>query len=80
MKVHEYIEWLKTIEDQDADVLVVEHRSGSSYYEQGGYVIETLFDHTKHAEYVDMRGNKLVPSGAPYENKRTLLIGSINSC
>jgi hypothetical protein len=41
MKVQELIEWLKDF-DQNADVMVVEHSYGGSYYDQGGtaYVVE----------------------------------------
>ena len=79
MKVRELIEWLKAFEDQDADVFVVEHESGRGYYDQGGNACETEFDPEQHAEYTDMRGNPHVPSGAPYENKRSLLLGAIRS-
>lgn len=78
MKVKELIDWLKTVEDKDADVLIVEHYCGTNVYEQGGYAHEVIFNPNKHSEYTDMRGNKFVPSGAPYENKRTLLLGAIN--
>jgi hypothetical protein len=36
MKVSEFIEWLKT-QDQDATVEVVVHESGTGYYDQGGW-------------------------------------------
>ena len=79
MKVREMIEWLKTVEDQDADVLIVSHTRGTGYYDQGGNAEEAEFDPVLHSEYVDMRGNPHVPNGASYENKRTLLLGEINA-
>ena len=79
MKVREMIEWLKTVEDQDADVLIVSHTSGTGYYDQGGNAVEAEFDPMLHTEYVDRRGNPHVPKGASYENKRTLLLGEINA-
>ena len=57
MKVREMIEWLKTVEDQDADVLIVSHTSGTGYYDPGGNAEEAEFDPVLHTEYVDMRGN-----------------------
>jgi len=78
MKVKELIEWLKAFEDQDADVLIVEHKSGRGHYEQGGTASEQAFDPDQHAEYTDMRGNQFVTPGASYENKRTILLGGIN--
>lgn len=63
MKVREMIEWLKTVEDQDADGLIVSHTSGTGYYDQGGNAMEAEFDPVLHTEYVDMRGNPHVPMG-----------------
>ena len=54
MKVREMIEWLKTVEDQDADVLIVSHAGGTGYYDQGGNAMEAEFDPVLHTEYVDM--------------------------
>lgn len=79
MKVKDLIEWLKGFEDQDADVLIIEHEAEGGYYSQGGIAHEAPFDPEKHAEYTDMRGNKFVPPGATYENKRTLLLGAMNT-
>lgn len=79
MKVRELIEWLSAFEDQDAEILVVEHTSGTGYYDQGGNACTAVFEPTQHAEYTDMRGNPYVPPGASYENSRTLLLGAINA-
>lgn len=70
MKVQELIEWLKDF-DQNAEVMVVEHFSEGSYYEQGGTAYIVPFDpevtrefefnpykHGKTWEYeVDTKGN-----------------------
>jgi len=76
MKVKELIAWLESFEDQDADVLIVEHHSGRGYYDQGGNAYEKEFDPTKHTEYTDFRGNQFVHPGSPWENQRTLLLGA----
>jgi hypothetical protein len=78
VKVRELIKWLQAFEDQDADVAVVEHSSGSNVYEQGGSVVQAEFDPAVHVEYSDMRGNQFVPPSAPYADKRTLLLGAFN--
>lgn len=68
MKVSEFIEWLKT-QDQEAIVEVVVHRSGSGYYDQGGnatteeFTSELQFsEHSpqygKHFEYNDHWKNR----------------------
>lgn len=79
MKVRELIEWLKRFEDQDAEVFIIEHMSQGGHYCQGGTAEEAAFDPSKHAEYTDLRGNKFVPPGASYENKRSLLLGAMNA-
>lgn len=63
MKVREMIEWLKTVEDQDADVLIVSHTSGTGYYDQGGNATEEEFNPVLHSEYVDMRGEPSCTQG-----------------
>lgn len=78
MKVHEFIKILQAFEDQDADVFVVEHRSGTGYYEQGGTVAEAEFNKDLHLEYTDLRGNPLIKPEKSYFNKRSLLIGVID--
>lgn len=78
MKVRELIKWLQAFGDQDADVEIIEHTSGSNVYEQGGSIVQAVFDPAVHAEYSDMRGNQFVPPGAPYADKRTLLLGAFN--
>ena len=79
MKVRELIEWLSTIEDQDADVEVVQHALGARYYEQGGTASAVIFDPDKHATYTDLRGNKYIKPDAPYYNSRTLLLGELSN-
>ena len=76
MKVHEFIEFLKEIEDQDAEVMVVEHRSGDNVYDQGGTAKEVGFNSESHIEYTDFRGNQHVNPAANYFNGRFLLIGA----
>lgn len=78
MKVKELVKWLSEFEDQDADVLIVEHESGTGQYYHGGNATDTLFSPEKHTEYTDFRGNKFVKPGSACENKRTLLLGTIN--
>ena len=79
MKVKELVEWLAAFEDQDADVEVVSHTSGTGYYDQGGNASTAAFDPSKHAEYTDLRGNPHVKPDAPYYNARTLLLGALNA-
>lgn len=78
MKVRELIEWLSAFEDQDADVEVVSHTSGTGYYDQGGNVSVVAFEPEKHTEYTDMRGNPFVKPDAPYYQSRTLLLGAVD--
>lgn len=77
MTVAEFIEWLKT-QDQDAVVDVLHHTSGSGYYDQGGNVSIEEFTATefKDWEYTDFRGNQYVKEDAPHFNKRFLQIGT----
>ena len=77
MTVKELAEWLLAFKDQDATVLVVEHSSGTGYYDQGGTATTVNFAPSQHAEYIDFRGNKFVAAGSPHENARTLLLGEI---
>jgi hypothetical protein len=79
MKVRELVEWLAAFEDQDADVEVVQHTIGTGYYDQGGNASMVAFDPSRHAEYIDMRGNPHVKPDAPYYNARTLLLGELNA-
>ena len=76
MKVHEFIKMLQEFEDQDADVFVIEHYCGTSYYDQGGNVKEVKFNKDDHFEYVDFRGNQFVKPEDSYFNARTLLLGA----
>ena len=78
MKVSEFIAFLQQFPDQVAEVLVVEHHSGRSPYDQGGTVRLVAFDQSLHIEYTDFRGNPFVKPIAEYFNQRTLLIGAID--
>lgn len=71
MKVSELIDWLKT-QDQGATVEVLYHTSGRDWY--GDSVYEKEFT-PELSHYADMRGNQFA-KGQPYENSRTLLLGS----
>ena len=79
MKVKELVQWLAAFADQDADVGVVSHTSGTGYYDQGGNATRMAFDPAKHAEYTDMRGNPHVKPDAPCYNARTLMLGELNT-
>lgn len=75
MTVAEFIEWLKT-QDQDAVVECVVHESGGSYYEQGGTCTTQPFA-PELSDYTDFRGNQFVKETEPYFNKSYLLIGEM---
>ncbi len=79
MKVKELIQWLATVEDQDAEVEVVQHSRGTGYYDQGGNASATAFDPGKHATYTDLRGNPHIKPDATYYNTRTLLLGELDA-
>jgi hypothetical protein len=79
MKVRELRQWLADLEDQDAEVEVVEHSSGTGYYDQGGNAKVVPFNPERHATYTDMRGNPHVKPDAPYRDARTLLLGEIDA-
>ena len=70
MKVSEFIEWLKT-QDQEAKVEVLVHRSGNGYYDQGGntYVYDFNPLDTEHFEY----------NNFPTLNVRDLRIGTMDN-
>lgn len=79
MTVAQFIEWLKT-QDQEAIVQVVLHSSKGSYYEQGGTATYMEFDPTNpnHHEYTDFRGNQFVKPNDPHFDQRYLLLGEHN--
>lgn len=77
MKVRELVQWLAEFEDQDADVEVVSHTSGTGHYDQGGNASLVAFDPSKHADYTDLRENPHIKPDAPYYNARTLLLGEM---
>ena len=79
MKVKDLVQWLAAFEDQDADVDVVSHSSGTGHYDQGGNATAAAFDPEKHATYTDLRGNPYVKPDATYYNTRTLLLGELNA-
>lgn len=78
MKVHEFIKWLNKFEDQDAEVLIVEHESGTGYYDQGGNAREEEFDPSRHVEYTNFRGNRFVKETEKHYGKSYVLLGTIN--
>ena len=71
MKVRELIEWLQS-QDQDATEIVLKGSRARAW--EGDSYLWVDFDPNEHAEYTDMRGNKLA-KGQPYENDRTLSLG-----
>lgn len=85
MKVKDFIEWLKT-QDQEAIVEIVYHEHGTGYCDQGGNATTQEFDPTKgyypsqgvaeHWDYTDFRGNQFVKEDSPHYNKRYLLLGA----
>lgn len=81
MIVKDFIEWLKT-QDQEATVEVLVHSSGSGYYDQGGnvsveeFTADEEYGCGKHFDYTDFRGNQFVKPEASYYNKRTLQLGT----
>jgi len=68
MIVSDFIEWRKT-QDQGATLEVLRV---DEWRAEAAKVVS--FDPVKHAEYLDLRGNKYAV-GKPYENERTLLLG-----
>ena len=72
MIVADFIKWLQT-QDQGATVEILEGKQ-SRGYESDSYHRKD-FNPEKHVDYIDMRGNKFA-IGKPYENARTLFIGS----
>lgn len=77
MKVRDFIEWLKT-QEQDAIVEVVVHKSGKGYYDQGGTAGTSVFDPEKHVEICDLRGNSQITPDKSYYNTVTILLGEYN--
>lgn len=79
MLVPEFIEWLKT-QDQTAVVKVLQHTSGSGYYDQGGWTSEVDFDplsgkvHT-HTGYDGKRTQTLFPDCFEYTEGRESIHG-----
>ena len=73
MTVAEFIEWRKT-QDQSAEVWVIEHASGTGYYDQGGRARQGVFDPTKHAEHSDYSHLQIEGQAAT-----ELLIGALNT-
>lgn len=80
MIVSEFIEWLKT-QDQDAIVEILIHSSGTGYYDQGGNVTVEKFDphNGNHFYYVDLRGNPFVSKNEASFNKSYLTLGTTNN-
>lgn len=78
MKVKELIKWLEDFEDQDAEVIVVEHHDSSNYEMQGGYVYKVPFISNIHSEYINFKGEKWVKKDSTNYNKSFLFLGAIN--
>jgi len=70
--VKDFMEWLQT-QDQGATVEILQGRRGRGY--EGDSYGRVDFEIDLHAEYTDMRGNQFAV-GKPYENSRTLFLGS----
>ena len=79
MKVRELAAWLAAFEDQDAEIAVVSHTSGTGHYDQGGNATEEAFDPARHVTYTDLRGNPHIGPDRPCYGARTLLLGEINA-
>lgn len=77
MTVSDFIEWLKT-QDQEALVEVVLHTSGTGYYDQGGTAKVVEFSPEK-SEYTDFRKNQFMKPEDYHYEKRTLQLGIINA-
>ena len=71
MTVRDFIEWLKT-QDQDATVQVLVAERGHGYSEDSASAED--FTPTL-AAYTDFRGNQFVKPDASYFNQRFLLLG-----
>ncbi len=76
MKVHEFIEWLKT-QDQDAEVRCISHTNGTGYYDQGGSVEIKDFDSTPSCS--DNNFNQDFESFSLSDGSKYLLIGSVGN-
>jgi len=70
MKVSEFIEWLKT-QDQDAIVLVAQAAAGP----WSTYTVEEEFSIEDHSDYVDLRNNPFTDD-EERKKRRTLMLGS----
>lgn len=44
IRVKELAEWLTNFHDQEAEVQIVDHFSGTSYYDQGGNAYQEFFN------------------------------------
>ena len=73
--VEQLIEFLKT-QDQKAIVQIIEHSSGTGYYDQGGSASEEDIDLEKHISYTDFKGNSFVKPEDSFFNKAYLLLGT----
>jgi hypothetical protein len=78
MKVKELVEWLTAFEDQDAEVEVIKHVRGLSYYDQGG-TVEVVPLELNIMNYTDLRGNPFVEESCSYHGSHTLLLGELNA-
>ena len=71
MKVHEFIEWLKT-QEQEATVYVMVQNEPSEYQSYGN-CSEIEFT-PEHCEYRNFQNNPFA-KGQPYENAKELILG-----
>lgn len=74
MKVAEFIEWLKT-QDQEAEVEILTSCEKSWGHETYNSVSRQVFDPSKHVDYSDFRGNRFVKPTEAHYNKRLLFLG-----
>lgn len=71
MKVSEFIEWLKT-QDQDATVEVVVREQSTGW---GGDFVKVVEFTPDLADYTDLRGNPFVEDDSSLKDSRTLQLG-----
>lgn len=75
MKVHELIEWLNALEDQDATVMVLHCEESGSVYGQGGMTRSVVFDPEKYVEQTDLRDNPFSRARRYEGPLHTILLG-----
>jgi hypothetical protein len=78
MTVKELVGWLTAFEDQDAEVKVIKHVCGSSYYDQGG-TVEVVSLEPDVMNYTDLRSNPFIKEDCLCHGSHTLLLGELNA-